>query len=435
MSRITLSERTAIEVGIYARHTLQQIAEKIGRTVKTVSLEIRKNSTKVQGLRPYGKDCRNTTACKRKGLCGDKFCQERCVTCKDVDCQTVCRAYKNSLCIKLQHPPYVCNTCSSKRKCKLDRAYYISHQADAMARRRYSDARSKPHLRGEEMEALDKLISPLIRKGQPLTHIFSAHYGEIPVSQRTLYNYIENSQLSIGDIDLRRKVGYRPRKKKKDFSEKFMNQNFRKTRSYTDFLEYIGKHPNTQYVEMDTVKGVREKGKRILTILFVNQNFMLTFLLPDGTAESVVDQFDWLTSALGLEVFRKLFPVILTDNGSEFKHTMEMEFTEKKERRTRIFYCDPQASWQKPHIEKNHEYIRYVLPKGKSFSPYDQDDMVLLMSHINSTKREKLGRKSPFELFTQQEQQKLISVLGLHEIPADEINLTPRLLKRTQLET
>lgn len=93
MSRITLSERTAIEVGIYARHTLQQIAEKIGRTVKTVSLEIRKNSTKVQGLRPYGKDCRNTTACKRKGLCGDKFCQERCVTCKDVDCQTVCRAY------------------------------------------------------------------------------------------------------------------------------------------------------------------------------------------------------------------------------------------------------------------------------------------------------------------------------------------------------
>ena len=214
-----------------------------------------------------------------------------------------------------------------------------------------------------------------------------------------------------------------------------MNQNFRKTRSYTDFLEYIGKHPNTQYVEMDTVKGVREKGKRILTILFVNQNFMLTLLLPDGTAESVVDQFDWLTSALGLEVFRKLFPVILTDNGSEFKHTMEMEFTEKRERRTRIFYCDPQASWQKPHIEKNHEYIRYVLPKGKSFSPYDQDDMVLLMSHINSTKREKLGRKSPFELFTQQEQQKLISVLGLHEIPADEINLTPRLLKRAQLET
>ena len=111
-----------------------------------------------------------------------------------------------------------------------------------------------------------------------------------------------------------------------------------------------------------------------------------------------------------------------------------METTEEGEQRTKVFYCDPQASWQKAHIEKNHEYIRYVLPKGKSFSPYDQEDMVLLMSHINSTKRDKLGGKSPFDLFKSPEQQKLISVLGLREIPADEINLTPRLLRRKNPE-
>ena len=68
----------------------------------------------------------------------------------------------------------------------------------------------------------------------------------------------------------------------------------------------------------------------------------------------------------GLKTFRKLFPVILTDNGSEFKYTLELEHTIDSAKRTRIFYCDPQASWQKAHIEKNHEYIRYVILKGKS---------------------------------------------------------------------
>ena len=430
MSRITLSDRVAIEAGLYAKLSLRKIAEKIQKSPRYVSEELKRNSTKIQGVRPHGKDCWNATECKRVKLCGDSFCQKRCVACQTVDCRTVCRAYNNSPCVNLKRPPYVCNTCNLRRKCKLDRAYYIAQQADAMARRRYSDARSKPHLRGAEMDALDRLVSPLVKKGQPLTHICLTHADEIPVSQRTLYNYIGDRQLSIGNLDLRRKVGYRPRRKKKEPSEAFMNQEFRKTRSYLDFLEYMEKHPNTPYVEMDTVKGVREKGKRLLTLLFTEQNFMLMLLMPDGTADSVVERINWLTGALGLDTFRSLFPVILTDNGSEFKHTREMETTEDGERRTKVFYCDPQASWQKAHIEKNHEYIRYVLPKGKSLSPFEQDDMTLLMSHINSTKRDKLGGKSPFELFTRPDHQKLITVLGLQEIPADEINLTPRLLKR-----
>ena len=121
---------------------------------------------------------------------------------------------------------------------------------------------------------------------------------------------------------------------------------------------------------------------------------------------------------------------ILTDNGSEFKHTREMEFTVDGQRRTRIYYCDPQASWQKPHVEKNHEYIRYVLPRGKSFSPYTQEDIILLLNHINSTRRSKLGGKTPFELADGEEFLKLKEVMGLKAIPADEVDLTPRLLRK-----
>ena len=189
-------------------------------------------------------------------------------------------------------------------------------------------------------------------------------------------------------------------------------------------------HPDINYVEMDTVVGQQGKGKRMLTMLFVKQSLMLIFFMRDGKADSVVEVFDWLTSALGLETFRKLFPVILTDNGSEFKRTLEMERTIDGKHRTKLFYCDPQASWQKPHIEKNHEYIRYVLPKGKNLNPYTQEDFTLLASHINSTKRAQYGGKAPIEMATSDEFRALLSVLEIQEIPASEVVLAPRLLKR-----
>ena len=430
MSRMTLSDRIEIEAGIYARKSLSEIAEQIHKSRRYVSEELRRNATKIPGEHPLGKRCRNATGCRRGGLCGKENCHQMCYTCKEVDCQTVCRAYNDDPCKELQKPPYVCNVCSRRRKCKSDRVYYTAQQADAVAKRRYAEAKNKPQMQKEAMAALDALVTPLIKKGQPLTHIYVEHGAELPVSQRTLYNYIDSGRLSVGNLDLRRKVGYRPRKKKQAPTEGFLNKKYRQDRTYEDFFTYMARHPKATYVEMDTVKGRREQGKRMLTLIFVEQNLMLIFLMRDGKAETVVEQFDWLTAALGLDTFRKLFPIILTDNGAEFKHTREMEFTVGGQRRTRIYYCDPQASWQKPHVEKNHEYIRYVLPRGKSFSPYTQEDIILLLNHINSTRRSKLGGKTPFELADSEESLKLKEVMGLKAIPADEVDLTPRLLRK-----
>ena len=430
MSRLTLSERIAIESGIYERLKLSEIAERIGKSPGTISREIRKNSTRITGERVYGKDCNYSRDCKRKNLCGKKDCKRQCVNCKEYDCSELCSKYNNQPCSKLLNPPYVCNVCLERRHCKRDRAYYIAQQADAAAHRRYSESRSKIQTRGEELEKLDETVTPLILKGQPITHIWTEHGDELGISQRTLYRYVDQGILSFKNIDLRRKVGYRPRKKKKEISEGFLNQEFRKNRSYRDYLEYMKKHPDTPVIQMDTVKGCREQGKRLLTLHFCDTNMMLMLLMHDGKAETVVEQFDRLTSLIGLEEFRKVFPVILTDNGSEFKHTRALETTNDGKKRTRIFYCDPQASWQKPKIEKNHEFIRYVLPKGKSLNPYTQEDMTILANHINSTRRKMLDGKSPYEVTTNKSVLNLMEVMGLHIIPPDEVNLTPDLLKR-----
>lgn len=430
MSRLTLSERIAIESGIYEHLKLNEIAKRIFKSPETVSREIRKNRTLVTGYKPFGKDCNFASECKTKGLCGKTGCTKRCVTCKEYECRELCKRYSNKPCKNLSKPPYVCNVCTNRRKCKTDRAYYIAQQADAMSRRRYSESRSKIQTRGKELEKLDETVTPLILKGQPITHIWAEHGEKLGISQRTLYRYADRGVLSFGNIDLRRKVGYRPRRKKKEQSERFLNQEFRKSRSYDDYLEYMEKHPDTTVVQMDTVKGCREQGKRLLTLHFCDTNMMLILLMHDGKADTVVEQFDRLTSLLGLEEFRKVFPVILTDNGSEFKHTKEMETTDDGKKRTKIFYCDPQASWQKPKIEKNHEFIRYVLPKGKSLNPYTQEDMTILANNINSTRRNLLGGKSPYEVITNKSVLNLMKLMGLHMIPSDEVNLTPKLLKR-----
>ena len=126
-----------------------------------------------------------------------------------------------------------------------------------------------------------------------------------------------------------------------------------------------------------------------------------------------------------------MFPVILTDNGSEFKRPIELEYNDDLVPRTSVYYCDPMASWQKPHIEKNHEFIRYVIPRGKSLNPYTDEDITLLMNHINSIKRPSLGNKSPYELVADDDEDmhELMYLLEMDPIPADEVHLDPNLFK------
>ena len=138
--------------------------------------------------------------------------------------------------LRIQSPPYVCNVCQLRRDCVCDRAYYVATQAHAVAMRRYSESRSKPQTHGDELAALDKLVTPLIKKGQPLTHIYSTHRDKIPVSERTLYRYIDAGMLGVGNLDLRRKVSYRQRRKQKKAIDTITNKKFRETRTYEDFL-------------------------------------------------------------------------------------------------------------------------------------------------------------------------------------------------------
>jgi IS30 family transposase len=157
---------------------------------------------------------------------------------------------------------------------------------------------------------------------------------------------------------------------------------------------------------------------------------MLAFIRDTNTARSVSKIFDQLYELLGHDTFTSLFQIILTDRGSEFTNPLAIEFNENNERRTHIFYCDPQRSDQKGGCEVTHEFIRRILPKGTSFDGLAQEDITLMMSHINSYSRKKLNNQSAHQLFSFLNSEEPIEKLNLKLVPANEINLTPLLLKK-----
>ena len=178
---------------------------------------------------------------------------------------------------------------------------------------------------------------------------------------------------------------------------------------------------------MDTVEGVKG-GKVFLTLLFRQSKFMLMYLMDKKNMECVEKAFKHIKDVIGIETFKKAFEVVLTDNGSEFFNPLSIE-RDGEEIVSHVFYCDPSASWQKGAIEKNHEFIRYILPKGSSFDELTQEKTNLIMSHINSTSRDKLNGKTPYEAELLILNEEDITKLGVTKIKADEVNLSSKLLK------
>jgi IS30 family transposase len=288
------------------------------------------------------------------------------------------------------------------------------------------ESRQGANISEGELLELDGFVSPLIKNGQSVCHIFANNPDCLNISESSVYRYVANGLLNADNLDMPRVVRFKPRKSKP--VEHKVDSGCRIGRNFLDYGKFI-EETGAAAVEMDTLKG-GVSGKVLLTLIFKSCDFMLAFLRERNTSKTVIDHFNWLYELLGAEIFKKLFPVILTDNGSEFSNPKALELDAAWNRRTHIFYCDPYASWQKPNVELNHEFIRKILPKGVSMNALTQDDVNLMMSHINSYSREKLNNKSPIDLFDFLYGEGLARKLGQAKIPPNEILLKPSLLKK-----
>jgi len=427
---LSLEERIAIEHGLKQGGSFKHIARSIGRSATTITREILKNScAKHSGAfgTPFN-NCANRFECTVRSLCNKQECKrKRCAGCKL--CFSVCPDYSRQSCPLLNKVPYTCNGCKQKHKCTLEKFVYSAKKADSIYRDNLVGSRNGINISVLELARIDAIVSPLVKQGQSPYVIWENHKDELMLDSKTLYKYVKLGLFSVSPLDLQRMVKMRPRKKKKSIK---IEPACRVGRTYRDYLSFVEENPDTPIVQMDTLMGKQGSTEPVLlTMHFVQTELMVAFLRKDNTAKSAFVVFEHLYALLGAKTFRRLFPVILTDNGSEFSNPSALELDSSGQRRTRIFYCDPNSSWQKGALETNHSLLRLVIPKGTSLSPYQQRDIDLLLSHVNSYARKKLNGKTPIAMFSYiYEEPWILDKLHQKLIDPDAVVLNASLLKR-----
>jgi len=422
---LTDAERFQIEVWLKGRVPLKRIAEQLDKSTSTISREVKKRaeeSEKFAMHRPHNR-CVKRMGCQAVQLCGDKpDCTRRCALCNR--CNSICPAYEEEVCFKLYDPPYVCNGCPEGYKCVLKKRYYLHKPAHEAYRETLVETRTGVNMTEEGLLALDQFVSTLIKRGQSVHHIVSHNPDQFNVSEKSIYRYVDGGLLSARNIDMPRVCRLKPRKTKP--VEHKVDAGCRIGRTYPEYLKFV-EETGVSIVEMDSVVG-HVGGKVLLTLMFKSCDFMLALLRDRNTSQSVIDSFNWIEDTVGPGCFKALFPALLGDNGSEFSNPAALEKDAQGNRRTHVFYCDPYASFQKPSVERNHEFIRLILPKGASFNDLTQVDINLMMSHINSYSREKLNDKAPIEMFDYIYGKGLLEKLGLFRVAPNDILLKPSLL-------
>ena len=312
---LSYEDRKNIEDGLNDNKSINQISKEINRSHSTILREIDRNKVYSQP-KSYGSYKNNNF---------DKYLS----------------------CERLSNSPYVCNGCKSRSGCRKERYTYYARKADDTYREVKSEARKGINLTPEEVYNINTTLTPLIKKGQTINHLYINHPDILDFSKPSFYNYVNNGVFEFGPLDFPRIVKYKKRK----------NSNKRRTRkereiligrTYDDFIEYISNNPDMNIVEMDTVEGLKDENDCFLTLLWRKSKFMLIFKLENQTTEEVSRIFNILQQLIPYDDYKRLFQVILTDNGHEFFDVLNIECMHSTgEQVTKLFFCDPHMSCQK----------------------------------------------------------------------------------------
>ena len=425
----------SIRIGLTQYKTASQLAKILHVDVSGLIKHIKKhrcfkesNARNKCGIK---NGCHIIEFCEKKPCMKYRKDPKECKYCSTVNCNQSCPLFTPfPKCDKLSKFPYTCDGCPNILGCHKSHYFYDVETIWKNIQKERSSSRVGCHADEKEFVRLSTLLVPLIKeKHQSLPQIFQTHKEEIRWSYPTILKFIDLGLIpKLKNIDLTKRVRYpKSYKKNKNEPTNFASLN---GRTYDDFITYITEHPGTEVVEMDTVLSCRNIDACLLTLLFRKSNFMLAFQLKEKSTREVARVFEWMKEQLGIELYRKVFACVLTDNGSEFADPKIIEFNyETGEKICHLFYCDPGKSGQKGKIEKNHVELRKVFPKGCNFSIFSQKQINIALSHINSEPRAILNGNCPgviAKVFLDEK------ILGLNEysfVDADLVDLHPTLLK------
>ena len=238
---LTLEDRIYIENELNRGTTFKDIAKFLCKGPTTISKEVKAHRISdwyhkgtfynAKNFCVHRYHCRKTNACGKIILCGVK-----CSSCPT--CNQTCRDFEKERCSRLDKAPYVCNGCPKK----------ISQ-------------------------------SP---------YQIVTNHPELELSVRTLYSYLDQGLFTARNVDLKRKVKFKPHKCHKT---QISNRTVFINRTYQDFQTL---HLES-FTEMDTVHSSRDSKKTLLTFFFTKEKLFLTFLMnrcTEGAVRLILDRLE-----------------------------------------------------------------------------------------------------------------------------------------------
>lgn len=383
---MTLDDRIEIQECLSKGMTFKAIGERIGKSQTTISREVKIH------MGPYTNSFVRT----------------------------------DEVCPKLLKAPFVCNGCEKKSRssCPYRRQLYTAKKAQAEYDTVLVESRTGIPLNKESFYETERIISEAVQNGQHIYHIIQSN--NLPISTATVYRHIQKRYYSITPMDLPRAVKFKPRNSKEsDYVPKWA----REGRTFNDFLAFVEDNRDIPLVQLDTVIG-KIGGKVIMTIHFVNSDFMIGLLLENKTAAEAASKIQGLKAELNTLGFRfgDIAPLLLTDNGGEFSIVSAFENDTEGNAESNMFFCEPCSPHEKAEIEKNHTLFRDVVKTGTSFDDFSQETVNLIFSHVNAVKRKQFNGKSAYDMFSFYYSELLASALGISFVPANEVIQSPKLL-------
>lgn len=410
--RITINDRINLQASLEKHLPWRETAKVLKKDRTTIFRELKN----YYSIRDGRQTCEH---CGKRDGCGMKYT----VTQNKINCDQFLPIF----CSRLNHYPFVCNGCENSKKCKREKHYYDCINAENRSLNNRVGTRKKKKITEKNIEILNNVVSPLIFKGQSIHHIYETN----PVlkticCERTIRRLLYDRYFDAKAHDLLRYTRFKHKTKRLNNNEnKIINIERLFKRTYTDFQRYTKAHPNKRVVQFDSVIGKRNDETAILTITFPKERFQFGIKIKKSDSESVYSKLHQFFLKIGQKRTKEIFPILLADNGVEFSTFHNLEKFD-----IRVYFTNPYRSNDKAECERNHEFIRYVIPKGKTMDIYSQEDINLMFSHINSYIRESNQNKTPYELVKESLGTEFLDLIGIKSINPNDVILKPILFKK-----
>ncbi len=426
--QLNLAQRAQLQVLLKEKKSLQEVSDVLGFSRQTLYREILRNSyTFTKDLIGNKYSCTHYVECRKKLINRQS---------KAIVCNPDCIRYDASIRDCLKKYPFVCNNCIKKAICKYPHRVYDPENASNEYHLRLKVTRANPRSEKDLIKSINKTVSPLVKKGQSIEAILMNH-PEIEVSSLTIRNWVRKGYLDCKLSDFR--LNGRRISKRYNYSSNREHVTLAEAKighKYINYLAYIKDNPNCLTVQFDSVIGNIDGKHSLLTIHIVEHKLQFGILLDSREKEetymkikSLVDKMKDLLNNDGIAIYNHFTECWLTDNGTEFDDILKLIDDNPT---MHIFFCHPNASFEKGSCEKNHEFIRYVHYKGWSFDPLEQKDIDLLFSHINSYPRKSLNKKTPYQSVFDDSRlgKEFLDLININKVNCDDVTLNPSLLRK-----